>query len=60
MGTPKFSKTSGRAGLPSEVIMKEIPRCEYVTSEYDDTMEGIDSNKDKSVSKIKKHAAPHK
>jgi hypothetical protein len=60
MGTPKFSQKAGHAGLPDEVIRKDYPKCDYMTSDYNDTMEGIDANKDKTVSKAKKHQAPHK
>lgn len=60
MGTHKFSQTGGHAGLPDEVIRTNFPKCDYMTSEYDDTMEGIDASKDKAVKKIKKHAAPSK
>ena len=60
MGTHKFSKTEGHAGLSDQVIRSNYPKCANMTSEYDDTMEGIDSSEDKAVNKLKKHQAPSK
>lgn len=56
----KFSGKSGRAGLPQEVIMKEYPKCSYVSGDLDDTMKNIDEVKNKSVGKAKSHMSHQK
>lgn len=55
-----FSGKSGRAGLPEQVIMKDYPKCEYVSGELDDTITGIDETKNKGVSKAKKYVSNQK
>lgn len=55
MAKPEMSGKKGRSGLPEEVIMKDYPKCDYISGEHDDTMTRIDSEKDQMVGKTKKH-----
>ena len=56
----EFSGKTGRAGLPEQVIQKDFPKCNHISSDLDDTMTGIDEAVDRSVSKAKKHQSNQK
>lgn len=47
-------------GLPSEVKMKDYPKCSYVNSTSDDTITGIDKVTNKSTSKLKSRPSNQK
>ena len=53
-------KSKGFANMPSEVKMKEFPKCNYYNGNMDDTITGIDSINDKSVGKVKKNISNQK
>jgi hypothetical protein len=55
MAKKEFSGKSGRSGLPESVIVKDYPKCDYNSSELDDTIGLIDETNKKSVSKSKKN-----
>jgi len=56
----KMSGKGNFANMPQDVKMKPYPKCSYVSGEMDDTMKGIDSVKNSSVSKAQKHKSNQK
>lgn len=44
---------SAMANLPQSVVMKEYPKCSYMSGDLDDTMNVIDKSRDYDVSKIR-------
>lgn len=45
------------SNLPTEVIMKEYGSLDYISSDVDDTMSGMDALANSAVSKAKKQLA---
>tara|TARA_R110000868_G_scaffold154559_2_gene380594 strand:- start:221 stop:421 length:201 start_codon:yes stop_codon:yes gene_type:complete len=52
-GESKMS--SGRAGLPAEVKMKDYPKCDYGMGGYNDSREGIDMLAKSNIKQAKKN-----
>lgn len=40
--------------VPQKWINEEFPMCDYIYSDYDDTMKGIDENIDNTVNKARR------
>ena len=56
----KMSGKSNFANMPQDVKMTTYPKCQYVSGKMDDTMKGIDSVMNSSVSKAQKHKSNQK
>ena len=55
-----MKSTKSGVGLPSEVKMKDYPKCSHVNSDSDDTITGIDKVINKSVGKLKSRPSHQK
>lgn len=51
---------SAPSNLPRDVVMKQYPKCEYMSYELDDTMRGLDGDRRADIKSINRHKSDTK